>query len=56
MGGVKIRTFPWGILEWGVHFPHYREHYKCEDGEGGGCNYIGINIVWVNNFAIKQQT
>ena len=59
-GGVKMRTFPWGILEWGVYFPQYREHYKCEDedGEGGrgGCNYIGINIVWVNNVAIKQQT
>ena len=29
-----MRTFPWGILEWGVHFPQYMEHYKCED-EGG---------------------
>ena len=35
-GGVKMRTFPWGILEWGVYFPQYREHYKCEDEDGEG--------------------
>ena len=31
-----MRTFPWGILEWGVYFPQYREHYKCEDEDGEG--------------------